>query len=86
MEAERLVITPLYEVIPPAHEDFDRFGGFLAEALSGLGRKQHKFPECLGVTFEGAHSLWDELLLVCYDVLGVLRHQNPHTGQSHGTM
>jgi hypothetical protein len=92
MEAEgmpdgraRLVITPHLRVRPPAYVEFDYLIGFLSEAKEGLWRKKDEFPARVGITFEEAQSLMDEILLVRYDVLKVSRHQNPHTGEFHGT-
>jgi hypothetical protein len=92
MEAEglpdgraRLVITPHPRVRPPAYVEFDHLIGFLSEAKEGLWRKRDESPTRVGITFEEAQSLMDGILLVRYDVLGVPRHQNPHTGEFHGT-
>lgn len=92
MEARRLrdgrvmlIITPLYEFIPPAYDEFDRFIGFLAEATEMLWHAKDEFSVRMGIALEETYSLQDELSLIRYDVLGVPRHQNPHTGEFHGT-
>ncbi len=64
---------------------FFNLSGFLGEALDRLGRKKHEFPARVGISYEQAASISDELFLIRYDVLGQARHQNPHTGEFHGT-
>lgn len=92
--ATRLEDGRIKLVLPPKDEFrvgmlyqsvFYSLSGFLAEALSGLGRKQHEFPARVGISYEQADSLWDELFLISYDVLGQPRHRNPHTGELLGT-
>ena len=92
MEAEglpdgraRLVITPLFEFVPPAYDEFDRFIGFLAEATEQLWHAKDEFSARMGITLEETYSLREELSLIRHYVLGVRRHQNPHTGEFHGT-
>lgn len=91
MEAEgltdgriQLIVAPLLGFSRPVYEEFDRFIGLLSNSKELLWRKRDEFPIRVGITFEEAQSLSDELLLVRYDVLGETRPIDPPTGRYDG--
>jgi len=91
MEAEllpggdvRVIISPLFEVVPPAYQEFDHLIGFISEAREGLWRQRDAFPTRIGTTYEELRSLNDELLLIRYDLLGTPRPYDLSTDRFDG--
>jgi hypothetical protein len=66
----RIVITPDYEFKPPLYEIFERLIALLSNATERVWHRRNEFPARMGIRFEEAQSLSDELLLIRYDVLG----------------
>lgn len=80
----RRVTTPDYGFKPPLYEMFERLIVLLSNATERLWRRRNEFPARMGIRFEEAQSLSNELLFIRYEVLGRSRPFDPSTGRYEG--